>query len=381
MEFSLTEEQKLLQDSVRRFVADVGPADPARDNDDEAPIASGEHWSTAAELGWLALLISEDAGGLGGTAEDAAILMEEFGRGLVALPYLSTGVIATTVIDGSAGFDGAGELLGRIAAGETIVSPAIEEPASRHELTAVDTKVRRSGDTLVVNGVKILAIDGPSADTFLVSARWEDTGELVLVLVPSDADGLRLRPYPTIDDRGAADLHMENATLPASALVAEGNEAEALLLEAIDRGRVMMAAEALGAMEAAMTMAEEYLKTRKQFGQPLTSFQSLTHRLADMYVKVENTRSMLYRALSLLDSDAASRGAAVSATMIAVAQAGEFVGGQAIQLHGGIGMAEETPVGHYYKRLRAIARTFGDERAHMRRYIQLMGVPQEREAS
>lgn len=382
MDFSLSEEQTLLQDSVRRFVTESFPPDRPRGQPGGKTGFPGEHWAIAAELGWLGLLVSEDGGGLGGTAEDGAVLMEEFGRGLVPLPYISAAALTATMLDGAPDFAGKPELLERIVAGETLVALASEEPASRYDPLAVQTRAKTgAGGEVTLTGRKIMVLDGGAAESFIVTARMEETGELALVLVPGEAPGLSRRQYPTIDGREAADLEIENVRAPASAAICAGDAATDLLAVAIDRASVLMAAEALGAMQAVTAMTEEYMKTRKQFGQPLSSFQVLSHRLADMFVQVENTRSMLYRALAQLGGRADQRAAAVSATMVAVSRAGEFIGGQAIQLHGGIGMAEESPVGHYYKRLRVIARTFGDERWHIRRYIRLTDAQDDREAS
>ncbi|WP_137388607.1 acyl-CoA dehydrogenase family protein [Rhodoligotrophos defluvii] len=374
MEFALSEEQTLLRDSVRRFVAEAHDFGRGRALAQTEEGFSRAHWVSFAELGWLALLVPETMHGLGGKSEDAAILMEELGRGLLAAPYLSTAVLGADLIVESQLAERL-ELLEQLMAGTLLVAVATEESHSRYDLAAVNTTARRdSAGAFLLSGRKIMVLDGAAADGFIVSARFGDetgSGDIALFWVPADTAGLEIRRYRTIDDRRACDLGLDQVRLPAAALLAGPECGLAHLGKAMDRARVLMAAEAIGAMDSAIEMTAEYLRTRHQFGRALASFQVLAHRLSDMFVKLENARSMLFRGLAMLDAPADVRAAAVSATMITIIQAGEFVTGQAIQLHGGIGMADESPVGHYYKRLRAIGKTFGDLSWHMNRYLRI----------
>jgi alkylation response protein AidB-like acyl-CoA dehydrogenase len=375
VEFSPTDEQTSLRDSVGRFVAESHGFSQARAIAASDEGFCREHWSAFADLGWLSLMVSQDHGGIGASTEDAAIIMEEFGRGLVAAPFLSTAVLAVELIEKSADFQAKASVLEKIVSGESIVALACEEPQSRYELSAVSTSAHVQGNTAyVLTGRKIAVLDGSLANAFIVSARLssgQTGGGISLFLVPADTPGLQIRKYRTIDGRRAANLNMNGIRLTGSALMTGPDTALEILSRAVDRALVLLAAEALGAMSAAMDLTAAHLKTRRQFGRALASFQVLTHQLSNMFVKLENARSLVLRAISALDFAPSRRAAAVSATLIAVIQAGEFVGGQAIQLHGGIGMAEENAVGHYYKRLRAIGKTYGDQSFHIRRYLDL----------
>ena len=361
MDFSLSDEQAMLKDSVTRFVGDQHGFEQARAHAASADGFSRADWASFAELGWLMLMIPEDQGGIGGRLEDAAILMEGFGRGLVAAPYVSTAVVAVGLLVRAGGADA---LLARVAAGEALVALATEEGRSRYDLSRVETEARATGSGFTLSGAKIVVSDGASADHFIVSAQL--SGKVALFLVPAVASGLEVRRYRTIDGRRACDLAL--ADVPATLLVGDAAEA---LARAVDDASLLLAAEAIGCMETAIELAADYLKVRQQFGRPLAKFQVLTHRIADMFVKLENARSMLLRGLAAADAPGKMRAAAVSATMVTIIQAGEFVCGQAIQLHGGIGMAEENAVGHYYKRLRAIGRTYGDLEFHRQRHLRL----------
>ena len=351
LEFDLSDEETLLKGSVDRFCADLA----------ERRAEPRAAWTQAAELGLAALLVPEDAGGLGGTPETMSLLFEAIGRTRADLPALSAAVLGATAL---AAAPAAGDALEALATGETIVALAALEAHARYDV--LDVRTTGGADGSGLTGCKIAVLDAPTADLFVISAATPEG--FALVLVPADAPGLQVRPWTTLDGRAAADLSLENVS---GTLLLTGEAAAESLNLALDRARLMQAAEILGLMETGIALTDEYLKTRKQFGKPLSSFQTLTHRMADMFVAAENARSMVYRGLSRVGSAPAERAAAVSATMAAVFKDGEFVLSQAIQLHGGIGMAEETPVGHYYKRFRVIARTFGDRRFHMNRYIAL----------
>lgn len=350
----------MLKESAERLVSGGAGFQHARDGNTFSPAS----WQTMAELGWLLLMIPEQAGGLGGTAIDAALLTESFGRGLVITPYVSTAVIAASLLAGADEVEAHSGLLEAVGAGNAIVAIATEENASRYDLKRISTSVKKTTSGVTLSGEKIVVQDGAIADHFLVSALLD--GKPALWLVGKDASGLNVRRYRTIDHAPACDLSF--AETPATLVIAD---ASSPLERALDQARVLLAAEALGCMEAALGITAEYLKTRRQFGRTLSSFQSLTHRVADCYVKCEQLRSVLLRALSLIDADARARGAAAAAALMTAIEAGEYVCGQAIQLHGGIGMTEEYSIGHYYRRIRAIGRTYGDHAHLRRRYIDL----------
>jgi len=314
-----------------------------------------------AELGWLMLLIPEARGGLGAGLADAALLTEGLGRGLVNTPFVSSAVISTALL---AHADDGGALLEAMAAGDAIVALATEESGSHYDLTRITATAAKDDARYSLRGEKIVVPDGADASHFLVSARL--SGKLALLIVEATAPNLSVRRYRTLDHASACDLHMFNT--PAALVIAD---AEAALERAIDHARILLAAEALGCMEAATALTAEYLKTRKQFGRTLSSFQTLTHRIADMFVRGEHLRSIILRAISLGDAPVPHRAAAASAALLSAIDAGEFVCGQAIQLHGGIGMTEEYVIGHYYKRIRAIGRTYGDAEFHRGRHTAL----------
>lgn len=377
MQFKLSDEQTLLRDGARRFIDERHGFEEARAAAANPLGFEPGHWRLFAELGWLALLIPEEDGGIGAEAQDAALILEEFGRGLVAAPFLSTAVLSAGLIGAApSAFPAKATLLERIANGDALISLACEEAASRYGVAHPETQAVREGGDLILTGRKIVVLDGASATDFLVTATVpgpDGAARCAILHVPADAQGLGLRHYRTIDGRCASDLSIDRVRVGADAVVASGPAALAMLEGVLDRTRVLLAAEAIGAMTAAIALTADHLKVRQQFGRPLASFQTLAHRLSEMFVKLENARSMIYRGLAMLEAPAGERAAAVSATMIAVSQAAEFVCGQAIQLHGGIGMADENAVGHYYKRIRAIGKTYGDASWHMRRYIALTG--------
>jgi alkylation response protein AidB-like acyl-CoA dehydrogenase len=350
----------MLKESAERFVSSEAGFQHARAGNAFAPA----HWRTMADLGWLLLMIPEDRGGLGGGAVDAAMLVESFGRGLVISPFVSTAVVAARLLTHADFEEPHTALLDAVGAGDAIVAVATEEAHSRYDLSRVATTATRTAEGFTLRGEKIVVQDGAIADYFLVSAQLD--GKLALFSVAKDASGLAVRRYRSIDHAPVCDLAFTDT--PAALVIVD---AAAALERAIDEARIMLAAEALGCMDAALSLAAEYLKTRQQFGRTLSSFQTLTHRVADCFVRCEQLRSILFRALSLLDAEPPARAAAASAALITAIEAGEFVTGQAIQLHGGIGMTEEYVVGHYYKRIRAIGRTYGDLEYHRRRHIEL----------
>lgn len=380
MDFALTPEQEMLQDSVRRFVVESHGFERRREIVRSEHGFDPGHWSLFAELGWLGAALPEAAGGYGGTEVEAAIIIEELGRGLVGAPFLTTAILCAGLLESCPDFTGRTELLEEVVSGQALLALAYEEPQSRFDPADVETKARPDGaGSVVLDGRKIVVLDGGSADRLIVSARLfgerTDRTGICLYLVPRDAPGLALTAYRTLDNRRAADMILSGVRVPHDACLAGPEAGYDVLAAALDRAAALSAAEALGAMEAATELAAEYVKTRQQFGRPIGQFQALQHRLSDMFVANQNARSMVYRALSMLDHPPALRSKAVSATKIAVTDAATFVGQQAIQLHGGIGMTEEYPVGHFYKRLQTLGKSFGDASYHLGRYMAAMEQP------
>lgn len=372
MNFNLTEEQEMLRDSARRVLRETYEFEHRRRSlKDIRPFING-NWAQFAELGWLALPLPEEAGGLGCDFVDSTLLGMELGRRLVIEPFVSTAILAARVIDASGNEELRQSLLPAIAEGALRIAVATVERDSGYDAAAITTSAIRDGSGFVLNGAKLSVVDAPVADRLLVSAvikGGDHDGGIGLFLIDRDQSGVALTAYPLIDGTPAGDLRLVNVAVAGSALLVAGDRALDVLDEATDRASLVQVAMAVGAMEAVMDMTAEYIKTRRQFGQAIGKFQSLQHRMAEMLTRVEDTRSLLYRALAHLDGSAAGRRKAVSAARVVAAEAGNLVGGQGIQLHGGIGLTDECAVGHYFKRLIVLEKTLGDSDWHMARYM------------
>ena len=373
MDFNLTEEQQMLRESVKRFVREHYAFETRRALARSSDGMSREHWRTYAELGWLAIALPEEAGGLGFSFIETALLMEEFGRGLVLEPYVSTAVVAARIIERSPASALREKVLAALVGGERMLALAHAEPGSRDDLQRAQTRASQRDGSFVLDGVKSLVIDGASAQQFLLTATVAGDPGYSLFLVDRETAGLIIEPYDLMDGSRACDLRLAGVTVSAAQRLAGAAEAGALVEEALDRGTVARVAEAIGAMEAVMQITAEYLKTRVQFGQPLAKFQALQHRMAEMFVETQESRSSLYRAMAHLDGEPRARRAAVSAAKVAVAGAAKFVGAQGVQLHGGIGMTEEHSIGHYFKKLTAFEKIWGDSEWHLARFISNHG--------
>jgi len=341
----------MIRDSARRWV----DQDHVADGDGEA------HWAHFAGMGWLMAALPEEAGGLGGDAYDAAILAEELGRGLVRAPFVEVAVVAAQAL-----LAVAPDRVGAIAAGAARPILAHDEAEARGDPAWVVTRAVRQDGGWRLSGCKTGLVGAPLADRLLVSAMIEGEGVALFDLA---AAGAPLRAYRTIDDRPAAELLL--ADTPAT-LLAGPDRASAAIFAAHDHALVLESAEAVGTMQAALDLTRDYLLTRRQYGQPIGDFQALRHRLADMFIELEQARSIVLRGLeALVASDRAERARIAAATRARVAQAGRFVGAQGIQLHGGIGVTEEYPVGHYFKRLIAFETRHGTAAAQVQRFAEL----------
>lgn len=345
--FIETDEQTMLRDSVRRWVV----TRDVREREDGAAA-----WAYGVEQGWLMAGLPEDAGGLGGAARDSGIIAEELGRGLVRSGFVEAGMVGAHLM---LAIDA--DRAAAVAMGETRPILAHDEAAMRGDDLRLATRAVRDGDGWRLTGRKT-AIVG-EATALVVSARLPDD---TLGLFELTTEAAPLRRYVTVDDRPAAELRLD-AT--AATLLLDGAAAERALAAAVDRALVLESAEALGAMQGAFDLTREYLAVRRQYGRLIGEFQALRHRLADMFIELEQARSILTLGLSALDdADVGHRGRLAAATRARVAQAGLYVGGQAIQLHGGIGVTDEYPVGHYYKRLVAFAARHGGEARQVERF-------------
>jgi len=370
MEFNYSEEQLALQDTLQRFISRDYDFDKRRKFSASSLGYSAEVWSQFAELGLLALPLPEAFGGLGGNAVDIMLVMEQFGQGLLLEPYLSTVVICGGLIRDAASEPMQQKLLPQIAAGTTKLSLAAYEAAGRYELSYVGCTAEQSGAGWRLSGRKTVVLDGASADHYLVAARSSgkvsDRDGISLFLVPRDAKGLTVAAYPTQSGARAADLQLENVTLGADALIGAPAKGLAVIERAVDRANAALCAEAVGIINALNQATLNYLKTRKQFGVAIGTFQALKHKMADMLIAAEQSRSMAIIAAVHADSyDAADRHRAVSAAKAYIGQAGRLVGQQAVQLHGGMGVVDELIVSHYFKRLTMIDLSFGDADHHL----------------
>ena len=373
MDFDLTDEQRLLADSVNRFVADrYGDFEKRKAYRAEPRGFADANWASMAEMGLLALPLTEDQGGFGGGPVEAMLVMEALGRGLVVEPFFATVVLGLGLLRRIGGQD---ELLAQVASGETTLAFAHQERQARHDLHDVATTARADGDAHVLDGAKGVVLNGDSADRILVSARIagtrRDRDGIALFLLDPAAPGVTRRGYATQDGLRAAELVLEGAR----ATLLSDNALPLVELVA-DEAIAALCAEAVGAMETLRDLTVDYLKTRQQFGRAIGEFQALQHRAADMLVATEQARSMtMYAAMMMQEPDAAARATALSAAKALVGKLADQLGKDAIQLHGGIGMTEEFKAGHYFKRLTMLGILFGDVDHHLRRVIAAGGLP------
>jgi pimeloyl-CoA dehydrogenase small subunit len=363
MDFELTEEQQLLKQTCERYFADHYQFESRKRYAHEPRGWSLIAWKQYADLGLLGVPFGEDYGGTGGGPVETMIIMEQIGRVLLLEPYLATVVLAGGLIARGGSDEQRADLLPKIAAGERSLSFAHAERQARYDLADVATAARRDGGGYVLDGAKTLVLHGDSAETFVVSARLSgvqnDRNGLALFLVDATAPGVSVRGYPTVDGLRAAEVTLSNVRVDASAAIGEPGGAFALIERVVDQAIAALCAEAVGAMAA---MHE----TRKQFGVTIGSFQVLQHRAADMLIAVEQARSMAMLATMMAaEDDARERRQAISAAKVQIGRSGRFVGQQAIQIHGGIGMTMETKVGHYFKRVTVIDTQFGDADHHL----------------
>lgn len=375
MDFSYTEEQQMLQDSIARFVLNDYDFDQRMKLVKSAPGYSEEHWRLFAELGWLMVPFTEADGGLGGSATDLMVVMEEFGKGIVIEPFLATAVLAGGVVAAAGNDTQKTELLGRVMAGDLHMALAYAEPQSRYRLADVATTARKDGDHYVLSGHKAVVLNGAAAEMIVVSARTSgaqtDKDGVSLFLVDTGSDGVRINGYRTQDGGRAAEIHLDAVNVPADRLLGEEGQALPIINHAINRAMLAVCAEAVGAMEVLLRKTVEYSKTRVQFGVPIASFQALQHRMADMFIEHQQAKSIVLMAAMKLDHGGAEADRAVSAMKSRVGKAGRRIGQEAIQIHGGIGVTEELDVGHYFKRLTVIELLFGSGDFHTQRFSAL----------
>ncbi|TWS25083.1 pimeloyl-CoA dehydrogenase small subunit [Tsukamurella sputi] len=378
MDFTLTDEQTMLRDAVQSYLAGRYPLVESR-----SAARSAERWQPAvwqafaAELGILAALVPESLGGLGGGPEEMMVITEALGGTLVVEPYTGTAVVGAALVRGSGGA-AADALCASIAEGGARIAFALTEPESGREPWDVGTTAVRDGDDYVLTGVKIVVGDLPLATHLIVAARTAgerlDREGLSLFLLDFDAatppTGITAHYFRTIDDHHTGDLELAGVRVPASALLGVEGGAWEVVERALDDGTAAVCSEAVGIMRRVVAETVEYAKQRRQFGVPIGSFQALQHRMVDMSLELEQAVAATYLAVLNLDADPRTRRRAVSAAKITIARAARFVGQNAVQLHGGMGMTEELAIGHCFKRLTAIETEFGSATDHLRRYAE-----------
>jgi pimeloyl-CoA dehydrogenase small subunit len=376
MDFDLSDEQRLLRDSVDRLIADRYGFEQRRKYMAEPDGWSRAVWAQFAELGLLGLPFPEDAGGFGGGAVETMLVMEAFGRGLIVEPYLATVVLGGGLVFLAGTADQQYAILPEIASGERLLAFAHHERQARYELSDVATAARAQGGGWRISGEKALVLHGDCAQTLVVSARVSggrrDADGIGLFLVEADGPGVTRRGYPTQDGMRAAeisfaDAHAEPLGTPGSAF--------AHIAQVIDRATAALCAEAVGAMADLHALTLDYLKTRKQFGRAIGEFQVLQHRSVDMFTALEQARSMaLYATVMAEAADAAERARAISAAKVQIGRSARHIGQEAVQLHGGIGVTMEYKAGHLFKRLTMIERGYGDTDWHLARLAAMGGL-------
>lgn len=373
MNFELSNEQKLIGESVQRFVQDNYDLERRRKLADEEPGFSREHWGTMAELGWLALPFDESDGGFGGNQIDVMVVMEQFGRGLVLEPYL-----ANVVLGGGAVRRGAPEalraqILPGVIDGSRQLTLAYAEPQARFDLHDVTTTARPDGDGYLIDGHKSMVLHGATAQQIVVSARTSgdqvDTGGISLFLVDADAEGIRRTDFPTVDGLRASEIDFDGVRVGADRLLGELDHGYDILQAVANDGILALSAEAVGIMEMLYKGTVDYTQERVQFDHPLSDFQVLQHRMVDMFMEYEQCRSLLYRAtMEAAQGGPRTAQRTIHALKHLVGKSGIFIGENAVQLHGGMGMTEELAIGHYFKRMLVIDSQFGNADYHLEKF-------------
>jgi len=377
MNFDYNEEQQLLADSIRRFIAKDYDFETRKKIVASAEGASADVWRTFAEMGLLGIPFASAHGGFGGGAIDLMSVMEAIGEGLVVEPFLCTVGLAGQLVARGGSEAQRNALLPAIVEGRLKMAFAHTENGARYDLAHVAATARPAGKVWLLDGEKRVVLGAPLADKLVVSARTSgktaDAKGISLFLVDRAAAGVSLRPYATLDEMRAADVVLKGVEVGADALLGKEGEAGPLIEEAVDFATALMCAEAVGAMKHANDATLEYLKTRKQFGVPIGTFQALQHRMVDMVIAAEQARSMACLACAKVDGekDARERARLVSAAKVKIADACRQVSQESIQLHGGMGMTEELKVSHSFRRLTMIAQQFGDAEHHLARFAAL----------
>lgn len=374
MNFELTEERRMMQDALRRYLANtITPA--SREAAEASPTGFSDRiWVGLAELGVIGALFTEDQGGYGGSGFDLATVFEEIGRAGAVEPLLDTGVLAGGLL-GALGGDAAAQTLEAVIAGTHQLALAHTEPANRYALDRVSLTAEKTAGGYCLEGRKSVVVNASAAHDLLVTARTSgqvsDSAGISVFRVAADAPGLEIRDYPLSGGGRGAELTLTRVEVADAALLGVEGEAHAALVHAHARATLAICAEALGLMDRIRVLTTDYLQTRKQFGKPIGKFQALQHRMADVLVEIEQARSAVINLAGNLDGPSALRDLHVAATKNLISRVGKLVAEESIQLHGGIGMTMEYELGHLAKRLTMVDHRFGDGIHHLDRFIRL----------
>jgi len=385
MNFELTEERQMLQDTLRRYLSDRYTTAARNAIIDSESGMSDEIWTELAELGVIGALFTEDQGGFGGAGFDLTTVFEELGRAGVVEPFLDTAILGGGLI-AALGDDTQKQLLDEVIAGGAHLALAHGEPTSRYDLSRVETTVVQNGTTgggddvqngqiIVLNGRKAVVVNAEAAGHLIVSAREsgaaDDPSGISLFLVPAGTPGLSMRGYPLFSGGRAAEVTLDNVTLPARARLGLANKGFEALSDVIARANVALVAEVMGAMETATELTRDYLMTRKQFGRPIGTFQALAHRYSDLLIELEQARSAVINAAGHLDKSSKNRDLQIASTRNLIGRVGRHVAEDTIQMHGGIAMTQEYELAHIAKRITLADHRFGDTDYHLERFIDL----------
>ena len=373
MDFTLSEEQRMLVATVQRFAAAEYDFEARRRRLGNAGGGSPALWTQLADMGLFGLNVPVEHGGIGGGAVETLLVMEQFGRALVLEPFLATGVLAPRLIARHGTSEQRARFLPGIADGSLRFALAALEPQARYDLADIQATAEPCAGGFLLSGRKAVVLDGDSAHWLIVPARRSQADGVTLFLVDAGAEGVQRQGFPTLDHQRAAEIRFDRVIVDAAHVVGAVGEGYPLLEWTVDLALAALSAEAVGAMERLTELTCEHLRTRVQFGKPIGSFQSLQHRAADMRIAVEQARALALMAAAHVDGDdRAQRRRAASAAKSMAGRSGRYVGQQATQLHGGMGMTDEMACGHYFKRLTSIDMTLGDTGHHVEAYGEFL---------
>lgn len=372
MNFDLSEEQQLLKDSVDRFVSDNYDLDTRQTLSKNDAGFSDTYWQTMAELGWLGVTVPEAHGGFGGNQADTMVLMEAFGKGLVLEPFFASAVLGTRAIVAGASSELQNKLLPKLMAGECRLSLAYAEEQARFDLEDIVTRATQDSGDFIITGHKSMVQHGGSADYLVVSTRTsggqQDQHGITVFLVDAKSEGISIQSFPTVDGQQASEITFKDVRVSADHILGGLDGGFGLLQDIAIDGILALAAEAVGAMEVLYKDTVAYTQERQQFDQSLSDFQVLQHRMVDMFMEYEQCKSMLYRATLEVVQKGREAMRIVHALKYMVGKNGTFIGENAVQLHGGMGVTEELRIGHYFKRLLVIDAQFGNSDHHLGRF-------------